>query len=67
MTASWIADGLSVSEVTINWLYAETLVKYLFDENPMPHIEYSRAGHSFDQMKKLNELYETEEYFSNKV
>ena len=67
MTASWIADGLGVSEVTINWIYAETLSKYLFDENPMPHIEYSKANHSFDEMKKLNELYETEEYFSNKV
>ena len=33
----------------------------------MPHLEYSKANHSFDEMKKLNELYETEEYFSNKV
>ena len=67
MTASWIANELGVSEVSINWLYSETLISRLFDENPMIHIEYSKANHSFDEMKKLNELYETEEYFPSKV
>lgn len=50
MTAAQIASKLGVKEVTINYRATETLHKYLYLSNPMPHLQFAKAEFDFNRL-----------------
>ena len=50
MTAAQIASKLGVKEVTINYRATETLHKYLYLEDPMPNLQFSKADCDFNRL-----------------
>lgn len=72
MTAGQIAYELGGRDVTINYRCSEGLVGMdkpggLFGQDPMPCLEYSKAGCDFKRMQRENPLYQTVEYFPSDV
>ena len=54
MTASYIAQEMGVSKVFINSSLSEFLAPFMFEDNPIPILEYNQCKDSSD----LQQLYQ---------
>ena len=50
MTAGQIAKELEIPEITINYQASETMSHNLYEDNPMPNLEFIKYEGDFGQM-----------------
>ena len=61
-TAARIGNELSVSQISINWMFCEWLSTYLYDSNPLPGMDYRLTP-----TEELNETYKLQGLTFNDV